>query len=278
MHVLIAGAHGRLGSRLVALALHRGHRVRALVRRQGQADALAGAGAEPVLADLRGDVEWAADGCDAAIFAAGARHLADVPAVEGGGAAKLAEAADRFDLGRFVLCSAVGAGQPERRAGALRDYLRAKRHAERRLASLEVPWTIFRMGRLTEQPGRGRIGTHVPPGRSVTLNRDDAALTIVESLAREHLGRQVVDLVDGDREVAAALDAIEPLPLPGVAEPGGVARRGVPLGEAQSSNPPDAADMIVAGAPALDSDVDFEGDGPLPPELAGNDDPSPGVP
>jgi uncharacterized protein YbjT (DUF2867 family) len=82
----------------MALLLNRGHTVRALVRTQAQADALESIGAQPVLADLRGDVEWTADGCDAAIFAAGARHRSDLPAIDAGGAAKLAEAADRYDL------------------------------------------------------------------------------------------------------------------------------------------------------------------------------------
>ena len=50
------------------------------------------------------------------------------------------------------------------------------------------------------------------------------------------------------------------------------------LGEAQSSNPPDDPDMIFDDAEELDADVDFEGDGPLPPELHGNDDPAPGIP
>src|SRR5215211_5071773 len=98
MIVLVAGAHGRLGSRVTALLLSRGHTVRALVRTQGQADAIAGAGAQPVLADLRGDVEWTADGCDAAVYAAGARHRGELAAVDAGGAAKLAEAADRYEL------------------------------------------------------------------------------------------------------------------------------------------------------------------------------------
>ena len=110
MIVLVAGAHGRVGSRVLALLLSRGHTVRALVRTQSQADALETVGAQPVLADLRGDVEWTADGCDAAVFAAGARHRPELAAIDAGGAAKLAEAADRFELRRFVLCSAVGAG------------------------------------------------------------------------------------------------------------------------------------------------------------------------
>jgi nucleoside-diphosphate-sugar epimerase len=270
MVVLVAGAHGRVGSRVVALLLRRGHVVRALVRTQSQADALEGVGAQPVVADLRGDVEWTADGCEAAIFAAGARHRAELPAIDAGGAAKLAEAADRFELRRFVLCSAVGAGAPDRRDGPLREFLAAKHGAERRLERLDLPWTILRFGRLTEAPGSERISTSVPPGTPVTLNRDDAALALVEALSRGHLGHQVVHVIDGDRRVTDALDAIEPRPLPPVRPSG--------LGAGQSDNPPDDPEMLRPDASPLDTDVDYEGEGPLPPELLGNEDPAPGMP
>jgi uncharacterized protein YbjT (DUF2867 family) len=270
MIVLVAGAHGRLGGRVVALLLGRGHVVRALVRTQEQADALGRAGAEPLVADLRGDVEWTADGCDAAVFAAGARHRSDLSAIDAGGAAKLAEAADRYELTRFVLCSALGAGQPERRQGPVREFLAAKHHAERRIERLDVGWTVLRFGRLSDEAGSGTISTVVQPGTPVFLNRDDAALAVVEALSRRHLSHQVIDVIDGERRVADALDAVEPRPLPRVHHSG--------LGAAQTENAPVAPDMLRSDASPLDADVDFEGDGPLPPELHGNDDPAPDVP
>src|SRR5690242_14786520 len=124
--VLVAGANGRVGGLVVALLLGRGHAVRGLVRGQEDVRALEEIGATPVVADLRGDVEWAADGCDAAVFAAAARDRASLGAVDGAGAAKLAEAADHFELRRYVLCSAVGAGAPDRRTGVVRDLLRSE--------------------------------------------------------------------------------------------------------------------------------------------------------
>ena len=221
MIVLLAGAHGRLGSRVLALLLHRGHRVRALVRTEGQAAALREIGADAVVADLRGDVEWTADGCDATVFAAGARHRGELGAIDGGGAAKLAEAADHYEHSRFVLCSAVGAQHPERREGGVREFLDVKHHAEHRLAELSVGWSILRFGRLTEDPGTGRIATALHAGR-LTVSRDDAALAIADTLERDHLARQVVNVVAGDRAVGSALDAIIPRPLPA---PGGAADR-----------------------------------------------------
>ena len=276
MFVLLAGAHGRLGARVTALLLGRGHGVRALVRTEAQAAALRDAGADAVVADLRGDVEWTANGCDAAVFAAGARHRGELGAVDAGGAAKFAEAAYRYEHVRFVFCSVIGAGRPDRADGGVGEFLAAKHHAERRLARLDIPWTILRFGRLTEAPGNGRIDVRIAPGMPLTLSRDDAALAVVEALGRPHLARRAVPVVDGDRQVADALDAVPPRPLPRPqAAPTG---RRATLGAAQADNPPDAPDMIEPDAAPLDADVEWEGDGPLPPEPVGNEDPAPGIP
>ena len=276
MFVLLAGAHGRLGSRVLALLLDRGHAVRALVRTEGQAEALRGAGAEAVVGDLRGDVEWTAGGCDAAVFAAGARHRGDLGAIDAGGAAKFAEAADRYEHTRFVLCSVIGADRPERASGGVAEFLTAKHQAERRLARLAMPWSILRFGRLTETPGTGRITTEPAAGVPLTLSRDDAALAVVDALERGNLARRAVPIVDGDRHVADALDAVPPRPLP--ATPPVATDSGAALGAAQADNPPDAPDMIAPDALPLDADVEWEGDGPVPPEPLGNEDPAPGMP
>jgi uncharacterized protein YbjT (DUF2867 family) len=276
MIVLLAGAHGRLGGRVAALLLGRGHVVKALVRTEGQAAALRGAGVEALVADLRGDIEWTAAGCDAAVFAAGARHRGDLGAVDAGGAAKFAEAAYHYDHERFVLCSAIGAGRPQRAQGGVGEFLAAKHHAERRLARLDMPWTILRLGRLTEAPGTGRIEVRIAAGMPLTLSRDDAALAVVEALERPHLERRAVPVVDGDRTAAGALDAVQPRPLPRP-EPTPTGWRAT-LGAAQSDNPPDAPDMIEPDASPLDADVEWEGDGPLPPEPVGNEDPAPRIP
>jgi nucleoside-diphosphate-sugar epimerase len=276
MIVLVAGADGRLGRRLVPLLVGRGHAVRALVRSERQAEALRGAGAQTVVGDLRGDVEWAAEGCDAAVFAAGARHRGELGAVDAGGAAKLAEAADRYQHARFVLCSAVGADRPERAGGTLGEFLAAKHHAEHRVAELDMPWSILRFGRLTETPGTGRIQTAMARGVRLRISRDDAALAIAEALGRSHLAHQAIAVIEGDRHVADALDAVPPLPPP----PPQAAATGAAasLGAAQSDNPPDARDMIAPDAAPLDADVDWEGEGPVPAEPVDNEDPAPGVP
>jgi uncharacterized protein YbjT (DUF2867 family) len=274
--VLVAGAHGRLGSRVVALLLSRGDAVRALVRSAQQADALRDVGAEAVVGDLRDDVEWTADGCDATVFAAGARHRGDLASVDATGAARLAEAAYRYEHTRFILCSVIGADRPERRSGGVGEFLAAKHHAERRLAGLDIPWTSLRFGRLTEATGDGRIETSPGADARFTLARDDGALTVAEALQRPDLVGLAVAVIDGERRVADALDTVVPLRRP--SPPAAPTGREASLGAAQADNPPDEPGMIAADAAPLDADVEWEGDGPVPPEPVGNEDPSPGVP
>lgn len=268
--MLVAGADGRLGRRLVSSLVAQGHVVRGLVRTDEQSRRLEGQGATPLVADLRGDVEWAVDGCDAAIFAAGARRQSDFGAIDGGGAAKLAEAADRFELRRFILCSAIGADEPDRRRAPLRDFLAAKQFAEQRLRRLDLPWTIMRFGGLTDAPGTGRITTTADGPSARTISRDDAAATVIGALHRPYLARRLAEIVEGDRRIADVLDAVEPAPLPPVRNHG--------LGAAQATNSPADPAMLFADAAVLDTAVDYDGDGPLAPEVIDNDDPSPQIP
>jgi hypothetical protein len=50
------------------------------------------------------------------------------------------------------------------------------------------------------------------------------------------------------------------------------------LGDAQSQNPPDDPEMLEPDAGELDTDVDYEGDGPPEPEERDNEDPAPNAP
>ena len=50
------------------------------------------------------------------------------------------------------------------------------------------------------------------------------------------------------------------------------------LGEAQAANAPDDPEMLYEDADARDTAVEFEGEGPEPPEERGNEDPAPNAP
>ena len=72
MHVLLTGATGFVGSRVLPALLGAGHRVTALVRSGATADAVSAAGATPVLGDIT-DVPWLTEqlrGVDGAVHTA----------------------------------------------------------------------------------------------------------------------------------------------------------------------------------------------------------------
>jgi len=100
-----------------------GHEVKGLVRKEEQTGDVEADGAEPVVVDLEaeeveGAVGTAVEGCDAIVFAA-----------------KLLEAAEERGVRRYLMLSAMGAGDPEASSEAMRPYLRAKARADERLRS-----------------------------------------------------------------------------------------------------------------------------------------------
>ena len=66
------------------------------------------ADAAAVIADLRGDVEWTADGCEAAVFTAAARAPVRTGCGRQRWPANVVEAAAHHDLAHVVLASVVG--------------------------------------------------------------------------------------------------------------------------------------------------------------------------
>jgi nucleoside-diphosphate-sugar epimerase len=79
MKVLVAGANGQTARQLVRILVEDGHEVRGLIRKEEQTENVKSDGAEPMLVDFEqdeadGKIGDAVEGCDAVIFAAGARE------------------------------------------------------------------------------------------------------------------------------------------------------------------------------------------------------------
>src|SRR6056297_3407865 len=128
MNVLVAGSHGQVGQHVTASLANSDHDVRGMVRKESQASDIESIGAEPVVADLTGDVSHAVEGVDAVIFAAGSGGE-DVWGVDRDGAIGLVDEAESRSVDRFVLLSSINADRPENSPEALREYLRAKGEA-----------------------------------------------------------------------------------------------------------------------------------------------------
>ena len=213
MKVAVAGGHGKVARLLEELLVKRGDAALGLIRNPGHADDLREIGAEPVLCDLEGDcdVVAAVSGCDAIVFAAGAgpgsgperKRTMDL-----GGARKLIDAATQAEIGRYLIVSSMGASDPPAEGGgSFGEYLRAKAEADRALASSGLDYTVVRPGRLTDQPGTGRVAVG-PRLQRGSISRADVAAVLLACLGTESTIGRDFDLLAGETPVEEALASL----------------------------------------------------------------------
>jgi uncharacterized protein YbjT (DUF2867 family) len=209
--VAIAGGHGKVALRLARVLRERGDAARSLIRRPEHGDDVREAGGEPVLCDLEAagedEVAAAIEGADAVVFAAGAGPGSGPErkeTVDYGGAVKLIDAAKRAGISRYVIVSSVGADANASGDDTFAVYLRAKGKADAALAASGLDYTIVRPGRLTDDPGAGRIRI----GRDGEIPREDVAATLAAVLHEPRTAGLTFELVGGDDPVEEAVAAL----------------------------------------------------------------------
>lgn len=219
MRIVLAGAHGQVARRLGRLLSGRGDTVVGIVRNPAHTDDLRADGVQPVVLDLEqagvDEVAAVVSGADAVVFAAGAgpgSGAARKRTVDEGAAVLLADAAERAGVRRYVLLSSMGveqarAGTPQDMDPTFAAYLQAKLAAEDAIAPRPGLGTVvLRPGRLTDEPGTGRVtlASGVEYGE---VPRDDVAAVLAALLDAEKADG-VVELVGGSTPVAQAVAAL----------------------------------------------------------------------
>ena len=210
MLVVIAGGHGQIALRLERLLADAGHRARGLIRNPDHAGDVEAEGAEAMVLDLESedDVTPAVEGADAVVFAAGAGPGSGPErkrTVDLGAAVKLIDAARAAGVRRYVMISAMGAADPASGSEAMRPYLDAKAEADAALEASGLDHTVVRPGRLTDDPGTGRVAVAERLGRTGEITRDDVAATLVAVLENDATIGRTFELLQGDTPIAEAL-------------------------------------------------------------------------
>jgi cytosine deaminase len=217
MRTVIAGGHGQIALRLERLLAARGAEVAGLIRNPAHADDLRAIGAEPVVLDLEAataaEVAEALRGADAAVFAAGAGPGSGPDrkeTVDHAAAVLFADAAESANVRRYLIVSSMGAGfdPPPGTDPVFAGYLRAKAAADADIRSrTALDWTILRPGRLTNDPGTGRVhlAAHTGPG---PVPRDDVAAVLAELLDTPSTAGLTLELISGHTPIAVAVKDI----------------------------------------------------------------------
>ncbi len=219
MRIVIAGAHGQIARRLGRLLSARGDTVVGIIRNPAHAPDLGADGVEPAVLDLESasvdQIGAVVTGADAVVFAAGAgpgsgperKHTVDY-----GAAVLLADAAERAGVRSYLLVSSMGVeqarkGTPRGMDPVFAVYLQAKLRAEDEILPRPgLDTTIVRPGRLTDDPGTGRVTL----GHGIELGdvpRDDVAAVLAEIL-RAGKVNDVVEVVGGPTPIEEAVDRL----------------------------------------------------------------------
>jgi uncharacterized protein YbjT (DUF2867 family) len=213
--------------RLIPLLVAGGDRVIGLVRNPDHVNDVTARGASAVVCDLeRAGVEWLAvaiAGADAAVFAAGAGPGSGAErklTVDRDGAIKLLDAARSAGAQRYLIVSSVGAEDPPAGDDAFSVYLRAKAEADAAVERSDRDWTIVRPGRLTDDPGSGRVRIDSEPVRG-QVAREDVAAVLARLLQDPRASGRILYVNGGDSRIDQALDEVLGRPPGGQAHPPG---------------------------------------------------------
>lgn len=212
MRVLIVGANGHIGRRLIKQMVSSPHQSQAMIRKADQASELRDLGADStVVADLTEDVQPALDACNAVIFTAGSGGNTGpekTDSVDRDGAIAVIDAACKAGIERFVMVSSMGADAPEEGPEDMQHYLLAKQTADLHLRESGLRFTIVRPGALTDDGGTGKIDAAKDLGRRGSIPRDDVAAVLLELLDAANTVGKHFELLAGEMPVSEAVAAL----------------------------------------------------------------------
>lgn len=194
--ILIVGATGGTGRRLVAQALERGLWVTALVRNPSKLQ-LEHERLTVVQGNVldAGAIDTAMRGQEAVLSALGHQRFCYPTRIQSDGTKNVLRAMETHGVRRFVCMSALGIGNSVGRLGLIYTffvipvilpfYFWDKTRQEQAIAASGVTWTIVRPGALTNGRKRGRVRHGTRVGNfiwTVSVPRADVAEFMIDQL------------------------------------------------------------------------------------------------
>ena len=209
MKVLIVGANGNTGTRVVRSLMNGPHDPIAMIRNPAQRPKFDSMRVSTVLADLEYPIDHAVKGCDAVIFAAGSgSHTGKdkTVLVDHISAIRAIVTAQVQGAHRFVMLSALNADVNS--TSRIPHYHKAKAHADNHLRETDLDYTIVCPGGLHDEPGTGRVTVSFETHGNGRTSRDNLAAALIACLELPNTCGKSFSLLDGETPLEEALRGI----------------------------------------------------------------------
>ncbi len=215
MKVLVIGANGNTGKRVVRRLKEGPHEPLAMIRSVSQRETFDALGVPTVLADLEYPIDHAVHGCDAVIFAAGSGSKTGkdkTVLIDHIGAIRSMVAAAVNGATRYVMLSSVGS-EPNSDS-KIRHYHRAKGNADAFLQGMhevmpeQLDWTVVCPAGLTDEPATELVAIDTDVTGNHRTSRENLAAALVACLDEPKTIGKRFELYDGNTPLREALAAL----------------------------------------------------------------------
>lgn len=215
MKVLIIGAHGKVGQRIVkAMSASEDFEPTAFIRKEEQQPIFEEMGVNTAVESLENTPEAIGEvikNYDAVVFSAGSGgKTGDDKTIEIDldGAIKSINQADKHGVKRFVMISASHSDDRSYwgKVDGMKPYYTVKHYADLELKRSTLDYTILRPVTLTDNDEAGKvIMTSNPDKVNSKIPRQAVAETVLEVLKDSKTYGKVIEMSKGDDEIAEAL-------------------------------------------------------------------------
>jgi len=209
MKVLVIGANGNTGTRVIRRLANGRHDPVAMIRNPSDRAKFDSLGVPTILADLEYPIDHAVQGCDAIIFAAGSGGKTGkdkTVLIDHIGAIRSMVAAQVHDVRRYIMLSSIN--NDINSQSPIAHYHRAKAHADNHLVETDLDYTIVCPGGLTDEPGTDLVSISDRLQGNGMTSRENLASALVACLDSDNSIGKSFSLLDGKTDLIQALKSL----------------------------------------------------------------------
>lgn len=212
MHILVIGANGRVGEKLVEYLLEQNHKITGTSRKEERL--FDHENYNQIQFDLTDPKDKLASSfpetINAVYFVSGSRGK-DLLQVDLHGAVKTVQIAEEKSIKRYIMLSGFNSLNPESfhadRVKPLLNYYISKHYADLYLMhNTSLDYTIFQPGPLKERKGSGNVALNIEEAGDSSI--ENVAKSLAEMLEQTNTFKKAITMRDGDQPIAQALSEI----------------------------------------------------------------------